>query len=103
MDENQTPPDNARVEKEVDEFYASFGIARRPPYSGKALEAAIPSWGSIGLTVVGVVAIGLIGHRATRKMIVGDKTSYERYERHTPDCHEVYERFEQSTIFVQRG
>lgn len=93
-DENRAPEGLLRASGEQ--------LGGRGAYGRGTLEAAIPSLGKTLLVVAGAVALGVIGRQATRRAIVGDQISYERYER-TPDGHEVYERFERGTILTQRG
>lgn len=80
----------------------TMGVGK--PYSREALESSLPSRGTVALVILGTLAFTALElGRGMRKTTVGTRRSYERFERHTADSLEVYERFEQSTMLIQRG
>jgi hypothetical protein len=90
------------IAAELDSLRAALG-GKGPmrPYSREAIQAAIPSPLTIVAVALASAAVGALCHGALRgRLVAGKQVLHERWERHTADSLEIYERFEQSTILV---
>lgn len=92
------------VPDEVRRFCEGLGCRVGKPIDRATFESCLPSRSTIALVILGTLAFTALElGRGMRKTVVGTRRSYERLERLTDDGYEVYERFEESTMLIQRG